>query len=114
MGRLPAELEHACHEYLPIEVVCALQCVSRAWRTRIGGAVRERFRWEIRHLDGVDAPVEDWLVGVCDARVNVRTLHLVRTLLLLCAQFNHQPLSLRIYAPAYVLPLAHCTWYNKI
>ena len=57
--------------------MCALQCVSRACRTRISVAVRERFRWDIRYRDGVDAPVERWLAGVCDARVNVRTLHLV-------------------------------------
>ena len=83
MCRLPAALEHACLKYLPIGAVCALQCVSSAWQTRIGVALRERFRWDIRHRDGVDAPVEDWLVGVCDARVNVRKLHLVRNLLLL-------------------------------
>ena len=46
--------------------------------------MRERFWWDIRHRsrdgDGVDAPLaaHDWLVGVCNARVNVRTLHLVR------------------------------------
>ena len=46
--------------------------------------MRERFRWDIRHRsrdgDGVDAPLaaHDWLVGVCNARVNVRMLHLVR------------------------------------
>ena len=93
MCRLPAALEHACLEYLPIGAVCALQCVSSAWQTHIGVALRARFRWDIRQRDGVDAPVEDWLVGVCDARVNVRKLHLVRTLRLLLSamglQFNH-------------------------
>ena len=75
--RLPGALEYACLEYLSIGAVCALQCVSGAWRTRIGVAVRERFRWDIRYRDGVDAPVERWLPGVCEARVNVRALHLV-------------------------------------
>ena len=81
MCRLPAALEHECHVFLPIEAVCVLQCVSRGWRTRIGVAVRERFRWDIRYREGVDAPAHKWLDGVCKARVNVRTLHLVRTLL---------------------------------
>ena len=80
IGRLPPEVEHACHEYLPIGTVCALQCLSRAWRARIGVAVRERFRWDIRHREGIDAHALEWLEGVCCARVNIRTLSLVRTL----------------------------------
>ena len=81
MSRLPSSGEHTCHEFLPIGAVCALQCVSHAWRTRIGVAVRESFRWDVRHRDGVDAPALEWLVGICNARVNVCMLHLVRTFL---------------------------------
>ena len=78
MHRLPHVMEHACHVYLAIGEVCALQCVSRAWRTRIGIAVRERFRWDVRHREGLDASAAlDWLNGICSARVNVRALHLV-------------------------------------
>ena len=102
MCRLPPAVEHACHEYLPIGAVCALQCVSRAWRARIGVAVRERFRWDIRHREGVDAPAHEWLVGVCDARVNIRTLRLVRAFLwatasdaIIVCYFNIRSFALR-------------------
>ena len=81
IGRLSLAVEHACHEYLPIGAVCALQCLSRAWRARIGVAVRERFRWDIRHREDIDAPAHEWLVSVCCAHVNIRTLRLVRTFL---------------------------------
>ena len=75
---LGGDVEHRIHEYLRIAEVCALQGVSKCWRTRVSEALRHKYRWDVIHVKGVDAGERQWLEQVAKAGVNVRSLRMVR------------------------------------
>ena len=75
-AKLPADMEHRIHEFLRVAEVCALRRVSHSWHTRTREALQQTYRWDVVHVEGVDAAPHVWLEHVSKAGVNIRSLDL--------------------------------------
>ena len=80
IDRIPRDMEHMVHVYLPIGEVCALRSVSKAWSSRVGAALREEFQWDVRPADRPGDLTAELLLleQLAIAHVNIRSIDLVR------------------------------------
>ena len=84
---LPEDLEHAAHEFLPIVEVLALQRVSQSVRERIVRSL-SKYAWDVVHQADTDKEAHIWLKHVCEAKLNIRSIHVVRMFLVSCSPFG--------------------------
>ena len=65
--------------------MCVIQRVSKAWHSRIGSALRERYQWDVTHHKGVDVAAHLWLAQLGEALVRIRSVRVVRRFVFLCS-----------------------------